>query len=68
MNTQNKTTEEYFSHSGSYALNGDEYTEVFKISKNPEMIGQSETFKYQINGNQLKISSDWLKEVWKKIE
>ena len=68
MNTQNKTTEEYFAHSGSYALNGDEYTEVFKISKNPEMIGQSETFKYQINGNQLKISSDWLKEVWKKIE
>ena len=68
MNTQNKTTEEYFARSGSYALNVDEYTEVFKISKNPEMIGQSETFKYQINGNQLKISSDWLKEVWKKIE
>ena len=32
------------------------------------MIGQSETYKYQINGNQLQISSDWLKEVWKKVE
>ena len=68
MNTQNKSTEEYYAHSGSYALIGDEYTEVFKISDNPEIIGQSETFKYQINGNQLQISSDWLKEVWKKVE
>ena len=39
-----------------------------KISKNFEMVGKSETFKYQISGNQLEISSEWLKEVWKKIE
>ena len=51
-----------------YSLNGDEYTEIFKISKNSEMVGKSETFKYQISGNQLEISSEWLKEVWKKIE
>ena len=61
--------EEYFSaHSGLYLLEGDKYIETFKIHKDPDMIGKSATFKYQINGNQLVISSDYLKEVWKKIE
>ena len=68
MNTHIKSSGDYFAHSGLYSLNGDEYTEIFKISKNPEMVGKSETFKYQISGNQLEISSEWLKEVWKKIE
>tara|TARA_B100000686_G_scaffold288155_1_gene314076 strand:- start:145 stop:534 length:390 start_codon:yes stop_codon:yes gene_type:complete len=68
MNTHIKSSGDYFAHSGLYSLNGDEYTEIFKISKNPEMVGKSETFKYQISRNQLEISSEWLKEVWKKIE
>ena len=68
MNTHIKSSDDYVAHSGLYSLNGDEYTEIFKISKNPEMVGKSETFKYQISGNQLEISSEWLKEVWKKIE
>jgi hypothetical protein len=68
MNTHIKSSDDYVAHSGMYSLNGDEYTEIFKISKNPEMVGKSETFKYQISGNQLEISSEWLKEVWKKIE
>ena len=68
MNTHIKSSGDYFAHSGLYSLNGDEYTEIFKINKNPEMVGKSETFKYQISGNQLEISSEWLKEVWKKIE
>ena len=68
MNTHIKSSDDYVAHSGMYSLNGDEYTEIFKISKNPEMVGKSETFKYQISRNQLEISSEWLKEVWKKIE
>ena len=68
MNTHIKSSGDYFAHSGLYSLNGDEYTEIFKISKNSEMVGKSETFKYQISRNQLEISSEWLKEVWKKIE
>ena len=68
MNTHIKSSGDYVAHSGLYSLNGDEYTEIFKISKNPEMVGKSETFKYQISRNQLEISSEWLKEVWIKIE
>ena len=68
INTHIKSSDDYVAHSGLYSLNGDEYTEIFKISKNSEMVGKSETVKYQISGNQLEISSEWLKEVWKKIE
>ena len=68
MNTHIKSSDDYVAHSGMYSLNGDEYTEIFKISKNSEMVGKSETFKYQISRNQLEISSEWLKEVWIKIE
>tara|TARA_Y100000588_G_scaffold237585_1_gene251274 strand:- start:48 stop:437 length:390 start_codon:yes stop_codon:yes gene_type:complete len=68
INTHIKSSDDYVAHSGLYSLNGDEYTEIFKISKNFEMVGNSETYKYQISGNQLEISSEWLKEVWKKIE
>ena len=68
INTHIKSSDDYVAHSGLYSLNGDEYTEIFKISKNSEMVGKSETFKYQISRNQLEISSEWLKEVWKKIE
>ena len=68
INTHIKSSDDYVAHSGLYSLNGDEYTEILKISKNYEMVGKSETFKYQISGNQLEISSEWLKEVWKKIE
>ena len=68
INTHIKPSDDYVAHSGLYSMKGDEYTEIFKISKNSDMVGKSETFKYQISGNQLEISSEWLKEVWKKIE
>ena len=35
MNTHIKSSGDYFAHSGLYSLNGDEYTEIFKINKNP---------------------------------
>ena len=66
--TQNEVEEYFSAHSGLYLLEGDEYTDMFKIHKDPDMIGKYATFKYQINGNQLVISSEYLKEVWEKIE
>ena len=66
--TQNEVEEYFSAHSGLYLLEGDEYTEMFKIHKDPDMIGKSATFQYKINGNQLVISSEYLKEVWEKIE
>ena len=58
----------FLAHSGLYRLEGDEYTEMFKMHKDTNMIGQSATFKYQINSNQLFISSQSMEEVWEKVE
>ena len=66
--TQNKVEKYFSAHSGLYLLEGDDYTEVFKIHKDPDMIGKSATFKYKISVDQLVISSEYLKEVWEKIE
>jgi len=49
-------------------LDGESYTESFKIHKNTEKIGKSETFRYELNNNQLIISNDYMREVWEKIE
>ena len=41
---------------------------IWTEHKNPEMIGKSETFKYQMKNNQLIISNEFIQEVWEKIE
>ena len=66
--TQNQVKDMFLAHSGLYRLEGDEYTEMFKMHKDTNMIGQSATFKYQINSNQLFISSQSMDEVWEKVE
>jgi|TARA_Y100000758_G_scaffold17936_1_gene12628 hypothetical protein len=66
--TQIVSSDNIFAHSGLFNLDGDSYTESFKIHKNPDMIGESETFKYELNNNRLIISNDYMKEVWEKIE
>tara|TARA_Y100000758_G_scaffold299897_1_gene263125 strand:- start:866 stop:1252 length:387 start_codon:yes stop_codon:yes gene_type:complete len=66
--TQIVSSDNFFAHSGLYNLDGDSYTESFKMHKNPEMIGKSETFKYQMKNNQLIISNEFIQEVWEKIE
>ena len=66
--TQIVSNDNFFAHSGLYNVEGESYTESFKMHKNPEMIGRSETFKYQLKNNQLIISNEFMKEVWEKIE
>ena len=66
--TQITAEDDFFAHSGSYSLEGDTYTESFKLHTNPEMIGRSATFKYELRNKQLIISSDSMEEIWEKIE
>jgi len=62
------SSDNFFAHSGLFNLDGESYTESFKIHKNTEKIGKSETFRYELNNNQLIISNDYMREVWEKIE
>ncbi len=66
--TQIITDNNFFAHSGLYNLEGDTYTESFKIHKNPDMVGKSATFKYELSNKQLIISNDYMEEIWEKIE
>jgi len=59
---------DFFAHSGSYSLEGDTYTESFKLHTNPDMVGRSSTFKYEVRNKQLIISNDFMEEIWEKIE
>ena len=53
---------------GTYRLTDDTYVEYFVIQGNPENIGDSTVYKYTLDGDKWTISSDWLKEVWKRVE
>ena len=66
--TQILAEDDFFAHSGSYSLEGDTYKESFKLHTNPEMVGGSATFKYELRNKQLIISSDSMEEIWEKIE
>ena len=66
--TQITAEDDFFAHSGSYSLEGDTYTEFFKLHTNPDMVGKSATFKYELRNKQLIISSDSMEEIWEKIE
>ena len=66
--TQITAEDDFFAHSGLYSLEGDTYTEFFKLHTNPDMVGKSATFKYELRNKQLIISSDSMEEIWEKIE
>ena len=66
--TQITAEDDFFAHSGSYSLEGDTYTEFFKLHTNPDMVGKSATFEYELKNKQLIISSDFMEEIWEKIE
>lgn len=53
---------------GTYRLTDDTYVEYFAIQINPENLGDSAIYKYKLVGDKWTISSDWLKEEWKRIE
>ena len=64
--TQIIAEDNFFAHSGLYSIDGDTYTESFKLHNNPDMVGKSATFKYKLSDNQLIISNDYMKEIWEK--
>ena len=64
--TQIIAEDNFFAHSGLYSIDGDTYTESFKLHNNPDMVGKSATFKYELSDNQLIISNDYMKEIWEK--
>ena len=66
--TQITAEDDFFAHSGSYSLERDTYTEFFKLHTNPDMVGKSATFEYKLKNKQLIISSDFMEEIWEKIE
>jgi len=53
---------------GTYRLTDDTYVEYFVIQGDPENIGDSTVYKYTLDGDKWTISSDWLKEEWKRVE
>ena len=66
--TQDITKDIFVAHGGTYSLSGDKYVENKEINKNEGGIGKPATFKFEINGNLLKLSNDNINEVWEKID
>jgi len=58
----------FFAHAGIYRVTEDTYVEYFDIHNDIKSIGDSAVFKYTLDGDKWTISSDWLKEEWKRIE
>ncbi|MEN8194468.1 MAG: hypothetical protein ABFS12_16735 [Bacteroidota bacterium] len=65
---QDTTMDMHWAHAGIYRVTEDTYVEHFEIHNNTESIGDSAVFKYTLDGDKWTISSDWLKEEWKRIE
>ena len=65
---QDTTMDRHWAHAGIYRVTEDTYVEYFEIHENIESIGDSAVFKYTLDGDKWTISSDWLKEEWKRIE
>jgi|GEM_PF-4790356 len=65
---QDTASDMHWAHAGKYRTAGDTYVEYFEITKNINRIGDSAVYKYTLDGDKWIISSDRLKEEWKRIE
>jgi len=65
---QDTASDLFFAHAGIYRVTEDTYVEYFDIHNDINSIGDSAVFKYILDGDKWTISSDWLKEEWKRIE
>ena len=65
---QDTAMDMHWAHAGTYRVTEDTYVEYFEIHENIKSIGDSAVFKYTIDGDKWMISSDGLKEEWKRIE
>lgn len=65
---QDTASDLLIAHGGIYRVTEDIYVEYFDIHNNIQSIGDSAVFEYTLDGDKWTISSDWLKEEWKRIE
>lgn len=65
---QDTSLDMHWAHAGIYRITEDTYVEYFEIHNNIESIGDSAVLKYTLDGDKWTVSSDWLKEEWKRIE
>ncbi len=65
---QDTASDLLIAHGGIYRVTEDVYVEYFDIHNNIKSIGDSAVFKYTLDGDKWTISSDWLKEEWRRIE
>ncbi len=65
---QDTTMDMHWAHAGIYRVTDDTYVEYFEIHENIKSIGDSAVYKYTFDGDKWTISSDRLKEEWKRIE
>ena len=65
---QDTASDLIWAHGGIYRVTEDIYVEYFDIHNNIKSIGDSAVYKYTLNGDKWTISSDWLKEEWRRIE
>jgi hypothetical protein len=65
---QDTAMDMHWAHAGIYRVTEDTYVEYFEIHENIKSIGDSAVYKYKLDGDKWTISSDRLKEEWKRIE
>jgi hypothetical protein len=65
---QDTTMDMHWARAGIYRVTEDTYVEYFEIHENVKLIGDSAVFNYTLDGDKWTLSSDWLKEEWKRIE
>ncbi len=65
---QDTASDMFIAHAGIYRVTEDTYVQYYEINKNIELIGDSSVYKYTLDGDKWTISSDRLKEEWKRIE
>ena len=65
---QDTSLDMHWAHAGIFRITEDTYVEYFEIHNNIESIGDSSVYKYTLDGDKWTISSDWMKEEWKRIE
>jgi len=65
---QDTASDLVYCHGGIYRITEDIYVEYFDIHNNIKSIGDSAVYKYTLNGDKWTISSDRLKEEWRRIE
>lgn len=66
--TQDTSQNVFRAVTGPYRLTDDTYVEYFEIIENIESIGDSAVFEYTLEDDKWIISSDWLKEEWKRVK